>query len=445
MPVTMPNDADFMANATARMMAAVVADNTAEGLGVTEDAAATDEGKGGAVETPPPAAKADTATSSPGKAAAAPSKATAKGAATPARGPDGKFLPGAGGQGGATSKATPAGKAEAQPAATEATEQAEPAQVDLASTDDPVAKLERLKGLAKELGFTVDEARVSTAERYQLRKERREQTNKIAQLEQQAQARAEKILSETSVKASVALQAQRAIEAGDYDAFAKALGRADWNALNTEVIARFADPNYKRMRELESWKTQQEEQAQRARAEAEARAKQDEESRVVTSYKADLSAQMAQSADPLIAAFADDPSFVQAIFDVQKNEYDGYNTVTPEEAIRLRPNEGGSPLLDHMRQLYSRLEKAFRAGQIVHETTQVVAPQAAPPKPEPAAAQAAAGSNRDASVPVRQSKPTTSIPQRKATEAAAPAKFKDDRSFMKYAEQRMLEAIAKDQ
>ncbi len=153
---------------------------------------------------------------------------------------------------------------------------------------------------------------------------------------------------------------------------------------------------------------------------------------------------MAASSDPLVAAFADDPAFVQAVFEVQKSEYDGHNTVTPEEAIRIRQSEGGSPLLEHMRALYSRLEKAFRAGQVQHETTQVVAPQAAT-KPEPAAAQAAAGSTRDASVPVRESKPTTSIPQRKATEAAAPAKFKDDRSFMKYAEQRMLEAISKDQ
>lgn len=382
-------DAQFMQSAVARLQAAALAEDApAEGAG------------GGEPEAPAEAVKAAEK-------------------AAPQRGPGGKFV--------AAGKAEPPAAEPAKPAAKAAPE------------EPTVAKLEQLRALSKELGYTLEETRVSVGERAQFRQQRQQHFEQVRQLEAQAQAQAQAILNEANVRASVALKAQQAIDSGDFEAFAKALGRKDWNDLNREAIGRFADPNYRKVQELEAWKRQQEEQAQKAHQEARQRAQEQQRESQVQAYKAELSTTMAQSTDPLLAAFADDPLFIDAVFRVQDTYFDGNTTITPEEAVRIKPKNGGDPLFEEMRRLYSRLEKAFRAGQQEHEPAKAGSVREAQ-TPEPPKG----GSGRDAPVPVRRTN-TTSIPQRKATEAAGPGKFKDDREFLKYAERRMKEALLNDE
>jgi hypothetical protein len=328
---------------------------------------------------------------------------------------------------GATQKPEPA--AAAVEADTDATSPA-PAKAKDAGGSPAEGKRQQFEALAKELGFELEQNRVTVAERAAFREEKRKAKAAIAQQEAEVRQRLQQEIGMTRQQAAAVAAANKALEAGDFDEFAKALGRKDWNELNGEVLQRFTDPNFKRLRDLEKAHKEREEREQQMLRESQARQQQAAQQQRITAYKQELAQQLAACEDPLAAAFHDDPLFVDAVFKVQREYYQEHGEALPiAEAIKMKPRDGGSPLFEEMRGLYSRLKKAF--------------PEGAQEADRESAAKAAE-SGRAAELPVRKKVPT-SIPQRKATDAAASKPLPvDSKEWMDAAVARMSQAIEKD-
>jgi hypothetical protein len=331
--------------------------------------------------------------------AAKPATEAEPAAETPPRGAGGKFLPRA-----------------AAPAAAEKP----------AVTAPAADKKAQLEALAKELGFKLDGATVSVAERVQFREQRRKFNEATASQQAEFNRGFQAKLAE--------LEAPRAAfaawQAGDFDGFARALGEGDWNGLNRKAIQRHADPNYKLVQELrdKDAKREADEKAAKERYQREQGERATEQQ--IQTYKVNLGKQAAECADPVARAFADDPMFLDAVYRVQaENFVEGQDPLSIENAIRLAPRRGGSPLLEELRALYKRTAAAFADAQSDQAAT----------KPE----SAQAGSTRAAPALVK--KTVTSISTKKATEASAPvASDTRSKAWLKNAEERMLASVQED-
>ena len=325
--------------------------------------------------------------------------AEAPAAETPPRGAGGKFLP-------RTDK--PAAEKPAAPA--------------------PAAdKKAQLEALAKELGFRIDGAAVSVAERVQFREQRRKFNEATATQQAEFNRGFQAKLAE--------LEAPRAAfaawQAGDFDGFAKALGEGDWNGLNRKAIQRHADPNYKLVQELRDKEAKREADEKAAKERYQAQQREQATAQQINTYKVNLGKLATESTDPVARAFADDPMFLDAVYRVQaENFVEGQDPISIEDAIRLSPRRGGSPLLEELRALYKRAAAAFAASEESDRATT---------KPESAQA------GRGRAAPELVKKTVTSISTKKATEASAPV-ASDTRSkdWLKNATERMLASAQED-
>jgi len=94
---------------------------------------------------------------------------------------------------------------------------------------------------------------------------------------------------------------------------------------------------------------------------------------------------MAESEDPLVKAFHDDPSFVAQIERIQLENWDdeSRSTVSPEQAAAIASRGGGGPAMTtYMRNLYDRLHRVFGSnGSEGNGAVAVAAPPAAAAKP----------------------------------------------------------------
>jgi hypothetical protein len=303
----------------------------------------------------------------------------------PAKGPDGKFLP-------RSAKAETAPEAEAKPdpfgKPEPAAEEPVKAKEEPASSDasTPEAKRKQLEALATELGFKLDGKAVTAADRYQLREEsRRRQATFEAkmQAERQALEKERSTISEEGAKAKAFLAA---LEAGDPDGMAKAIGRNDWNAMQEEILARIADPHYNEIQRLRKEIDEDKAQKKKAAEEYQARQAQVERQQAIVSVKRGIMAEASQAKDPVLKAMHTDPLFVDTIFSLQEKNYDPVTqtTISIEEALD-EPLPNGQTLRGHMKDLYERLGKAFG--------------QPALPAPRPASAAAPAPSPKRERLP----------------------------------------------
>jgi hypothetical protein len=308
----------------------------------------------------------------------------AKGEPAPAgggaeRGPDGKFLPRDGAKP-EPKAAKPAAKVTAFEQAPEA-EPAEEAEEDEAETEKdpkPAATTELSKddflALAKKHGFELDRAgRVTTAERHKFREEKRQETAVIERRAQEVeqrtkgyQAQLQEYMAEIDAKQTRSSAFDKAVEAGDFDGAAAAMGRKDWQSLQQEMLDRVSDPTYKQMVELQNWKEQQEKQEQerqqqwkRQQEEQREQQAQQEQRQVETTYKGQLSQMMAASKDPIVAAMHDDPVFIESIFQYQRKHFDPETATAPSPEALIRRDEGG--VRTAIEKLYTRLGKALGA------------------------------------------------------------------------------------
>ncbi len=277
------------------------------------------------------------------------------------------------------------GAASAPPAAVSATVAAAvegaPAAAQAAAAP-AVDKLAQLKALAAELNLDVDGAGVTARERVEFREAKKKLNDRIQQQEREVLQRLEQARQQFTGQLTRAEKLDAAAAAGDYEGLAQLLGKKDWNALQEDVIARLSDPNYKRLQELEQYRQQQEVEKQQRQQQHERQTQAQRQNVARAEHVQNLQAQMKSSADPLVSAMYDDPQFVASVIEVQRQNWDGHTTVSPEKAIKIAAQGFAAPLQQHMRGLYDRLQKVFGATPAqAAAVVQAVAPAAAEAAP----------------------------------------------------------------
>ncbi len=323
-------------------------------------------------------------------------------------------------------------QAAASPAVAAAVEAAPAAAVQAAAP--AVDKLAQLRALATELQMEVDGAGVTARERIEFRQQKKELNDRIARQEQEVIQRLEQAKQQFSGELEYARALKKAKADGDYEKVAQLLGDKDWNALQEDVIARISDPNYKRLRELEQRDAAREAEKQQQLQGQQRQQQAQQRQAALQAHTQQLQAQMRASTDPLVAAMHDDPQFVASVIEIQRQNWDGQSTVSPEKAIKIAAQGFTAPLQAHMKGLYERLQKVFgatpaQAAAVVQAATPAVA--AAVAAAEPAAP--AAKKNKTAVVPAA-SVDAASAPSTKMTRKEKDALFS----------KRLREAIAED-
>lgn len=275
--------------------------------------------------------------------------------------------------------------------AAEATEPADPAdeptkpdvvkpKTEPPKPETPTEKDEKRKQLAelvKELGMQMEDGKVTVAERAALREERRQAKAEIVRLEQEAKARTDAMvasLEEREAKLKPGMgkleQFERAVADDDHEAIAKLMGFEDYDKWQEHIIGVKSDPNYKTLRSLkERVEKDAQERADREAAAAKdaeeqaAKAEQTERQRkqqeIDAGYCRDLSKQMAESDNPLLKAFSDDPQFVGAVFRIQKENWDGVTPMPIEQAIKTPARGAKVPLEAELKRIYDKLVPIF--------------------------------------------------------------------------------------
>lgn len=216
---------------------------------------------------------------------------------------------------------------------------------------------------ADRLGLVIDDkGRVSNRERQQFRAYKAEQRKQLEAERREAAEKIEAIKADVLPQLGFASTLYKAWESKDPDAIAKAFGLQDFAAFQQELIDAQADPNYKRLRELE----QRDAQRERERQEAEARAREAElqqaRQRAEEKYLSDLTARMQKSENPELAALAKLPMVRDAVYKIQQEHWDGHESslLSPERALKLGMR-GAKPLRDELLGLRDVLNAAFGA------------------------------------------------------------------------------------
>jgi uncharacterized membrane-anchored protein YhcB (DUF1043 family) len=285
------------------------------------------------------------------------------------------------------------------------------------------ADIEIFRSLATRLGYELEDQKVTTKERAAFRistKKAREEFNRELQAARDA-------FEQERSNFGPHVQRTRAIlgalEAGDYEGFAKAAGYENWDALQSDQIKKVSDPNYRRIQELERKQAEADARVERERQEVELRAQEAQRQQLIDRYMRDLSASMAQSKDPLVRAMHDDPAFVRSVWNIQREHWDGSSTISPERAIQMAVRGANMSLQDELKQLHKRLSAVLGTA-----TTE-------PP------------ANDNGATPM--TKPNMKAPKPKTSPNPKPStakggNWRNDADFMRYAQQRMDEAAAKD-
>jgi len=263
-----------------------------------------------------------------------------------------------------------------------------------AAAAEPVAppvvdKAAALAALAAELGydFEPEAKRVTVAERVAFREKQKKADARLKQQEQELLQSLNQAKGSFEPELAFAKQLKAAHDAGDYEGVAKLLGANDWNGLQEAYIAKISDPNYKRLQLLEQKEREREQQAEQQRIQQQRQLQAQQHAAALETHRANLSAQMQKSTDPLVRELHDDPQFIHAVIEVQRQNWDGSSTVSPEKAIKIAAQGFAAPLEKHMRGLYEKLQRAFGATPAqAAAVVQAVAPTAAAPVAVPAAA-----------------------------------------------------------
>lgn len=302
----------------------------------------------------------------------------------------------------APAKAKPAGKkppakakpVEAQPTETPETEaEAKPEPVVEEKTDaDKLGARGLLEKLAKEQGYVVEDGKITTKQQAEWRLMKKEQREQLARAEKDAMGRIEAAQKGLEERYKRVEAYETAIKSRDHQALAKALGYEDWDKLQTDIVAWNSDPNYQAMQELRQWKAQQEAEAERAAQERQQQAQHAARQQAEAKYLGDLSGAMKASQDPLVQSMSEDPLFLRAVYRIQQENWDGRETVTPEQAIRMAANGSRVTLNEELKALHARLDKAFGKK-----------PEAEAPKPPAPKPKIASGGKPPPSLPARTS------------------------------------------
>jgi len=150
---------------------------------------------------------------------------------------------------------------------------------------------------------------------------------------------------------------EHAAEQGDHDGMAQILGHKDWNAFQNHLIGTLASPGYKETRALQR-------QVAQERAEREAERQRGvlaQQQAAAAANMRQLAKDLAESEDPICRAHADDPQFIDAIYSIQKEYWDGRTTIRPEKALRAK-RRAGPPLIEQLDALADRHTRGRSGG-----------------------------------------------------------------------------------
>lgn len=205
-----------------------------------------------------------------------------------------------------------------------------------------------------------DDEPVKPSERAEFREYKRQQRELIAkeraELEKQRQ-----LTPEEKADADFGRALRKAYEAGDPEGFAQAVGTKDFNEFQESFIKRLADPNYKELRELQKWREDQQKQAEQQKKEQETQEANRQRAELRGKWLGDLTEKGKTSKDRVAQAMADDPMFLNVVFEIQKAHWDDSEnkTVSLEEAIDRGLPGHKTTLREELKALYDRLGKAF--------------------------------------------------------------------------------------
>lgn len=286
-------------------------------------------------------------------------------------------------------------------------------------------KLAQVRALAAELGLEFDNGRVSSSERADFRKWKAEQRAKIEAREAEVTAKVQEIEGKHKTRLTRAEQIERAADDGDYDGLAKLLNAKDWNDLQRAVVDRLADPNYKKLRELEQWKAEQAERERKQAEQLEQQRVSAERQQAIVRHINNLSAEMAASKDPLVAAYSDDPAVLQTIYRIQEEQFDGERTVSAAQALRMSVRGAKMTLMDELRSMYNRGNRAFGAPP----------PPPAPPQVVPAV---------PPELDMKRPAPKSQVVPSNSVEPSPKRGWENDREYSKSFQQRIQEAADED-
>ena len=199
---------------------------------------------------------------------------------------------------------------------------------------DPEVQLEEL---AEKLGYSIDKGKVETRERVNFRRQYR---SKVAELEEKikgADAKYAQVISQVKYQYEPLIKMKEAVERGDLDAVATNLG---YNSFTELQIAHTNGntPENAKMRQMQNEMRQM--QAQQAQTQQQAAQVQKLE-QAEKAYQNHIATTLSGYTDT--AQYANDPSFIQGVVNVQKQSIDprtGQTTLSLEQAATL--------ILDHL-------------------------------------------------------------------------------------------------
>lgn len=250
-------------------------------------------------------------------------------------------------------------------------------------TPAEMSELEGLKTLAAKLGFLIDDGKVTTKDRAELRLAKKKLTEEIAVKQREMLSQVEQATLTHKERIERAEKILSAADSRDGDAIAKALGFEDWNKLVEEQINHLADPNYQRLKKLEQEAKERAERDEKAAKEHEERQRAQARIQAQAQYRAQLTSQMKASQNKLVQAFADDPGFVAAIFNIQQQNYDGANVPSPEQAIRMKSQNASESPYEYIERVYKRAKGVFEEQPATPApATEAAKPATAKPAPK---------------------------------------------------------------
>lgn len=281
-------------------------------------------------------------------------------------------------------------------------------------------RIEELKALATELGMTLEDGRVTSAERARLRVTSQAKAKELLELEQAATQRIEEARKTFEEELQFAQGVSAFKDSKDFQSLAKSLGYEDWNKLQDDVLAQASDPNYRRLLELEKRDKERAEAEEKSKKDAEERQRESKRIAAEQRYITGLSNEMGKSQNKLLAAFADDALFVNQVYNIQKQHYNPLTdeTIEIDDALKFIPPNGKS-LNSVMEGLYQKLRSVY-GEQAAPATTAPAAGTGSKPKPR-----------TDALPPPKASKPSKVDPT-------------DRRAWMQNASGRFTQAINED-
>lgn len=267
-------------------------------------------------------------------------------------------------------------------------------------TVDPEA-FEAFKAQAEELGYNIDDRGVTPQERAKWRIKMREDR---ASLQQEYETQLNALESRGAALAEKFEKAEAlatAIDEGDHDAIASALGYDSWLAVNQAFAHKTQSPQYKQMQALQR-KVAEAEKREKAQQEAMERARQEE---AAAAQRAETSEELKDflldSDDDLDQRLAENGKFRDTVIHYLEQSFDGKNTIGVDEAKELA--------LKDMQALYEELHH-YLGAQSADESSDM---------PSDGATIENLPRNRATAAKPRR-KPKKAISQQQAVEASSP-------------------------